>query len=103
MCCLGGGCPGQGGGAGRGGQVQGEEHVRLCHRLLRHHLEALRQQPGVRLIPGVTSSNKICEINKQIIAMSFKGPQKQRHRYGLCIAVAFYVSFSLEFVLKFSS
>ena len=28
------GCPGQGGGAGRGGQVPGEEHVGLRHRLL---------------------------------------------------------------------
>ena len=78
---------GQGDAPGRRGEVQGGQHVRLRHRLLRHHLEALRQQPGVRLRPGVTSSNKICEINKQIITMCFKSPQKQRHRYVLCIAV----------------
>ena len=46
MCCLGGGCPGQGGGAGRGGQVQGEEHVGIRHRLLQ-----LRRPRGGRERP----------------------------------------------------
>ena len=34
LWCAGGGQPGQGGRAGRGGQVQGEEHVGIRHRLL---------------------------------------------------------------------
>ena len=70
------GRPGQAQPPRRGGEVPSRQYVRLRHRVLRPHCQAVRQQPCVRLI---LSSNKLCEIYKQIIAMTFKSPQRQHH------------------------